>query len=137
MKYLMCSMICMFTAGCAESTDPEPMVPAPGPRIAPLPLAVYQGDGSLVGHTWQSGPLTFIFQPGDNVLVRGGQLVESMPTGAPGTYSKDGGMLELSVLGRTYTGAWDGAVLTLNQQIASYLGETATVYPELVLDYSN
>lgn len=113
------------------------MLSAPGPQIAPLPLSVYRGDGSLVGHTWQSGPLTFIFQPGQHLLVRGGQLSETMPSGAPGTYTENSGALEVNVLGRSYSGTWDGSVLQLNQKAAAYLGETATIYPELVLDYSN
>jgi hypothetical protein len=87
----------------------------------------------LAGQTWQAGATSFSFQKGFHVLFRGGPLRESMPTGAPGTYQLDDNALSLDVLGRTYSGIWDGTHLTINGQTATYLGQTALIYPDTVV----
>ena len=97
---------------------------------------VDQGEtGELPGQTWQAGSVTFSFQRGNHVLVRGGHITETMPTGAPGRYSLESEVLKLDVLGRVYEGTWDGETLTLNGHHATYLGLTETIYPDSVLDY--
>lgn len=92
-------------------------------------------SSALPGQTWQAGSVTFSFQRGNHVLVRGGHLTETMPTGAPGRYSLESDILEVEVLGRIYDGTWDRETLTLSGHRATYLGLTETIYPDSVLDY--
>ena len=77
----------------------------------------------LPGHTWQAGDLTLIFQDGDNVLVQGGHLTDTMPTGAPSRYTLKNGALHLEVLGRTYEGSWDGKTLVIGTTVGIYRGK--------------
>jgi hypothetical protein len=98
-----------------------------------MPSALESDD--LAGQTWQVGSANFSFQGGNNVLVRGGSLTETMPTGAPGTYVYDPPLLQLEVLGRRYTGSLNGGELMLNGRVATYLGPTETIFPDTVLHY--
>jgi hypothetical protein len=121
-------------AGCIQTVESVPMTEHPVVEIEALTLGVYSGNGSLEGHVWQIAPVAFVFQSGSHVIVRGGPLSESMSHGAPGTYALEDGTLELEVLGRVYAGSWTGLALTLDDRVAEYMGDTETIYPELVLD---
>lgn len=90
--------------------------PLPPPPIGDIP-------SMLPGHTWQAGDLTLIFQDGDNVLVQGGHLTDTMPTGAPSRYTLKNGALHLEVLGRTYEGSWDGKTLVIGTTVGIYRGK--------------
>lgn len=125
----------LLVAGCSEPPLIPPKEYPASPRVGPFHEIALPEGSSLEGHTWQIGSIDFTFQKGNHVVVRGGHLVEPMPTGAPGLYTLEGRELTLDVLGREYAGSWDGNRLVLNGKEAFYLGETAVIYPELVLDY--
>jgi hypothetical protein len=121
-KGLVGIFIVLVCLGCSDkqqvpvAVDPveiAPVIPDP-PKLDP--------PSELVGHAWQSGEHLFIFQKGGNVLVRGGQIQESMPNGAPSRYELDGEQLELEVLGLHYSGTWNAQQLIINDQIAEYRG---------------
>lgn len=127
--------ITLFAAGCFQEATAPVLPPNSEVTFDLSHILPPPESGKLPGHTWQAGGVTFSFQRGYNVLVRGGRLVDSMPTGAPGMYTLDGQRLSLEVLGREYTGIWDGIELTLNGRVATYLGSTGTIYPDNVLEY--
>ena len=64
------------------------------------------------------------------MLVKGGHLDESMPTGAPGRYTLKKSSLNLDVLGREYAGKWINHQLSVNDYNGIYLGPTHEVFPE-------
>ena len=124
-----------LVASCAPEWKPSVEEPGLDVRVRLSHALVPPGSDDLTGQTWQVGSANFSFQGGNNVLVRGGSLTESMPTGAPGTYTYDPPMLQLEVLGRSYTGSLERGLLTLNGRIAAYLGPTETIFPDTVLHY--
>lgn len=123
-------------AGCADTSAVQVRVYPPSPQVGPFHVVSLPEGATLERRTWQIGSVNFTFQRGNHVVVRGGHLVETMPTGAPGLYELQDGALRLEVLGREYTGTWDGVRMVLNGKEAVYLGEAAVIYPELVLDYA-
>jgi hypothetical protein len=143
LRYGLSIMLVLLSAGCIESAESVQHAPsvysvAPGDsvRLSKKELISYSDDGGLDGHTWQSRGISFSFQPGNHLLVKGGPLIEPMPGGAPGIYTLDDNALTIEVLGRTYHGTWSGEVLVMNDSHTEYLGPTALLYPELVLDYT-
>ena len=137
MKYAYCIGLILLLSSCHQQAE-TPTLPLPiasTPAVSPVEtLLLYEGQGELEGHTWQVGEVTFSFQRGNHMLVRGGHLDETMPTGAPGRYTLDDQVLSLEVLGREYSGQWDKQKLTVNEQEGIYRGLTEVVFPEPSLE---
>lgn len=110
----------------AIPTPPKDVVLQPtvvSPPLRPAPPATAGKAADLVGTRWTAGEYTFIFQPGGNVLVRGGHFDEIAPGGAPGRVQVRDGVIEMNVLGRMNYGTWNGSVLTITRQVAVRIEE--------------
>lgn len=132
-KLICCISLTLLTVSCAQQQETAHAPQYPEFRLELSHTLTLPDTPDLEGQTWQVGATSFSFQKGKHVLFRGGPLGESMPTGAPGTYQLTDDALSLDVLGRTYSGVWDGAQLTINGQSATYLGQTALIYPDSVV----
>ena len=122
--------VLLVVSGCVEPVEAPTLPLSSTPVFAPeVKLPEYTGDGSLAGHTWQVGEVTFSFQRGNHLLVRGGHLDETMPTGAPGRYTIEETSVKLDVLNREYEGQWQDTVLTIQENTGIYLGLTAEMFP--------
>lgn len=105
----------------AIPTPPKEVVLQPtvvSPPKRPDPPATAGRAAALVGTRWTAGEYTFIFQPGGNVLVKGGNFNEIAPGGAPGRVKVMEGVVEMDVLGRMNFGTWNGTELIIAGQIA-------------------
>jgi hypothetical protein len=120
----------MILTGCIEPVEAPTLPLSSTPVFVPeVKLPEYLGEGELEGHTWQVGDVTFSFQRGNHLLVRGGHLDKTMPSGAPGRYTQKDEELVLDVLERKYTGLWSDNELSLNENPGIYLGLTEGLYP--------
>lgn len=70
-----------------------------------------RGIPELEGTTWAVGGLIIAFQEGGHILATGPSVSEYAPGGAPGRCAIRDGIVELEILGRIYTGSWDGDAL--------------------------
>ena len=123
--------VLVILSGCIQPVEAPTLPLSSIPVFAPeIKLPEYEGQGELEGHTWQVGDVTFSFQHGNHLLVRGGHLDETMPTGAPGRYSLKEGELELEVLGREYTGQWKDNNLSISENTGVYLGPSEGLFTD-------
>lgn len=122
--------VLLVLSGCIEPVEAPTLPLSSIPTFAPeVQLPEYQGQGELEGHTWQVGEVSFSFQRGNHLVVRGGHLNDTMPSGAPGRYTRKDDTLALDVLGREYTGLWKDHSLSINDNPGVYLGLTESLYP--------
>lgn len=135
MRYVYALIPLIMLSGCFQQTDSEDKEWR-GARFFPSDAAKYRGDGELEGHTWQVDKMTFSFQSGNHVLVRGGHLDDTMPTGAPGRYTLEKKVLLLEVLGREYTGHWNKRFLWIKDHRGVYQGVTDQLFPDSALPKS-
>ena len=86
----------------------------PDTAVAPEPAA---GDAAakLLGTTWTMPDGTELnFKDATNVHVKGGQAAVLGAGGVGGSYTFTNGTLEIKVLGRPFSGTWDGEKLTIS-----------------------
>lgn len=111
----------VLVAGCTQPPGPAETGKAPNTPASTTPLTLQgtapeaqEAPQSLVGTTWKVGEYTASFQTGQDVLVKGGPI--SDPAGAKGTYTiqADKNIIEVTILGRTQAGTWDGTKLTMD-----------------------
>jgi hypothetical protein len=118
-------------SSCIQSVEAPTLPLSSTPTFPPeVIFPSYEGNGELEGHSWQVGEVTFSFQASGHMLVKGGPLDETMPTGAPARYTLKKSSLKLKVLGRDYKGQWKDHHLTVNGNPGVYLGLTDTVFPD-------
>jgi len=95
----------MFAVSCA------------GPKVEPPPeLAASSSSGadasSLMGTTWEIGDYVLNFREPPNVHISGEAV--PLPGGVMGDYKVEGNRIEISAVGKTYAGFWDGEHLVVD-----------------------
>lgn len=129
--------------GCYEAADepktsaprprPDTQIPAPvpGPGVEPAAEPA-EGAGSvaqpeaglLVGTTWAIGETILTFKDETKVFAKGGLIAQIAPDGLEATWSLNGTVLEMSAMGETRAGTFDGATLTLGGVTATKVERT-------------
>lgn len=98
--------------------SPIPEAPSEAPDIPVQPSGALPSDplaAQLVGTTWHFGDIYATFIDGETLWMKGGQIAEIAEEGIQVKYTfKDGGILELQILGETRFGAWNGEILILD-----------------------
>lgn len=69
-------------------------------------------DSGLAGTTWQVGDFSVTFQGPSTIQVTGSKI--PIPGGITGTYKVENGAVEISAMGMTRTGSWDGTTLIID-----------------------
>lgn len=123
-------------AGCGGSADPAPApapkVVTPAPAAAPAPAAEAAETGEaaeaaapaaegadelhakLINTAWKVGDFEVNFLDTEKVLVKGGPLSAIAPNGLEAKYSYAEGLIEVTAMGQTKKGTWDGETLTVD-----------------------
>jgi len=78
----------------------------------------------LVGTAWQVGDFHFTFVDASTVKIKGGALTTVAPDGLDGSYTYADGEIEVSAMGQTRTGTWDGETLEVDGTEAVLLSES-------------
>lgn len=85
---------------------------------APVEDSASAGGGDahakLVGTKWQAGEFELNFTDKEKVMIKGGPLAAIAPDGLEATYTFDGTVLQVTAMGQTKTGTWDGTKLVLD-----------------------
>lgn len=111
----------------AEAPAAEAAAAAPAPAAAPAAEAAPVADGAvdgqlqkLVGTKWKWTDFDLHFKDEKTVSLNGGPL--TMITGGKGldaTFSYVGGKLEVTAMGQTKVGTWDGEALVVDGSAAT------------------
>ena len=110
-----------------ETPAPAPAVePAPAPAAEPAPAAAPAADSAvtpepaaaadpLAGTSWKGPEYTVTFKGNGVCMASGGQLADIAPDGLEATYKIDAaGAVEVSAMGNTFTGTFDGTKLIVD-----------------------
>ena len=68
----------------------------------------------LVGTAWMLGDIHVQFLDAEKVMLKGGPLNALAPNGLTAKYSYKDGLVEVSAIGQTKTGTWDGEKLVVD-----------------------
>jgi hypothetical protein len=72
----------------------------------------------LIGTTWQVGDIQVTFTSANKVKLAGGPIANAAPNGLDADYSYQNGTLEVTALGQTKNGTWDGDKLVVDGNVA-------------------
>lgn len=136
MVMLMVGTFAFVLAGCGggdtETAAPATSAPAPAeppatePVVAPEPEPAPAAAGSIAGTSWKIDEFEIAFKEDGAMVIKGGPLAAIMPNGAPGTYKIEGGQIEVSAVGQTKRGTWDGEKLIVDGIEAEKVEATAS-----------
>jgi hypothetical protein len=71
----------------------------------------------LIGTSWQLGDFLVTFQDSGNVVIKGKPVEQIAPSGLPGKYSLNNGIIEISAMGQSKSGTWDGEKLVVDGMV--------------------
>ncbi len=78
------------------------------------PKAVDPLHEKLIGTAWMLGDVHVQFLDAEKVVLKGGPLNALAPNGLTANYSYKDGLVEVSAIGQTKTGTWDGEKLVVD-----------------------
>ncbi|MBI4556723.1 MAG: hypothetical protein HY706_04000 [Candidatus Hydrogenedentes bacterium] len=103
------------TAAAAPAPATAPAVtPATTPASEPVaatPALATAGANDLLNTTWKIDEYVITFKNAPVIHIKGGILGD---TGMEGTYKFENGVVEVSALGQTKTGTWNGGKLVID-----------------------
>ena len=96
----------------------EPAVTEAEESAAAAPDATDPQHALLIGTTWTLGDMELNFKDASTLTISGGPVAMLAPDGLDAAYTYAAGALEVSAVGQTRTGTWDGSALTFDGQTA-------------------
>lgn len=100
----------------AEEAPAEPVAAEPTEEMTEeAPAEAVAAMDGLVGTKWVYDGIALEFKEGNKVFLKGGPLAALAPDGTDAAYTlEEGGAFEVTVLGQSYSGTFDGTKLMVD-----------------------
>ena len=102
----------------SDVQKPAPMPGPDSPKPATQTTDSEVAGNALAGTTWAIGDVTVTFRDESSFFAKGDVVAQFAPDGIEGAYTLEGNIVELSGLGQTMTGTFDGATLVIDGKTA-------------------